>query len=127
MIRIKPSLCTGCRICSLVCSWTNFQENNPKRGRIRIRDRWPEAPEIQVCLGCRKRDCLAACPAGALSWEGHVVLDKDLCTLCGECVAACPVSGIGLDPATGEPLVCHTCEGEFPCVKWCPTGALFTG
>ncbi len=127
MVKTKPLLCTGCRICSLICAWTNFQENNPKRGRIRIRDRWPKAPGMYVCRSCQKRDCLTACQAGALTWDGHVVLDKDLCTRCGDCVEACPVEGIWLDPATGYPLVCHTCGGEYPCVKWCPAGALSVG
>jgi Fe-S-cluster-containing hydrogenase component 2 len=29
-----------------------------------------------------------------------------------------------LDPITHLPLVCDTCDGDFQCVRWCPTQAI---
>jgi Fe-S-cluster-containing hydrogenase component 2 len=29
-----------------------------------------------------------------------------------------------MDPVTNYPLVCDTCEGDFQCVRWCPTQAV---
>jgi len=29
-----------------------------------------------------------------------------------------------MDPTTELPLICDTCEGNFECVRWCPTQAV---
>lgn len=47
----------------------------------------------QACTLCG--ECVAACPWGALRQEGDcVVVDPELCTLCGACVKLCPVGAI---------------------------------
>ena len=55
------------------------------------------------------------------------------CTRCGECVSACPVSAIRIDPiaqeGAGYPYIevnehpCVLCDGQ-PCMPACPSGAL---
>lgn len=41
------------------------------------------------CAGCGI--CIARCKAGALSLDGTVRLDEELCTHCGSCLGPCPV------------------------------------
>jgi ferredoxin len=58
---------------------------------------------------------------------------RDTCSRCGDCVRACPVQAIQLDPAAREgagfPYIdtaiaaCVMCE-ELACMPACPTGAL---
>lgn len=95
-----------------------------KFARIHIEDAWPEIGGIHVCVACKERSCIEVCPEQALTWDGHVVLLKDKCTQCGECVTACPFGGVRTDPADGHPLICDTCDGDFSCVQICPTGAI---
>lgn len=124
MVKIHPSLCTECRICMQICSWTHFQEQTSKRARLSIVAEWPQTPDIHVCQACPDHDCIEACPNHALRWEGWVLLDEALCDGCGMCLAACPVGGVHMDPRTELPLICDTCQGEYQCVSWCPTQAL---
>jgi Fe-S-cluster-containing hydrogenase component 2 len=124
MFQLTPSRCTECQICMQVCAWAHFAQNNPKRSRLQIAARWPEEPSMRVCLACPERECMGACPTGALSWDGWVHLREDLCNGCGSCAEACPVQGIALDPSAPLPLVCDTCGGAFLCAKWCPTRAI---
>ncbi|MBN2808483.1 MAG: DUF362 domain-containing protein [Deltaproteobacteria bacterium] len=49
------------------------------------------------CVGCRQ--CLAWCPAGAISLNeesGKAVIDNDLCVGCGECIVICPQNAINI-------------------------------
>lgn len=124
MLLTKPALCTECRICQLICAWRHFGENNPRRARIWINEDWPDNPKMTVCRSCKNHDCVAACPEGALSWDGRVVLDESKCDRCGACFEACPVKGLNPDPDTDLPLSCDGCGGEYLCTKWCPTGAI---
>jgi Fe-S-cluster-containing hydrogenase component 2 len=124
MLRTKPSLCTECRICELICAFHHFGENNPRRARLRISSDWPESPRMSVCRGCKDHECVAACPHQALSFQDWVRLDQERCDGCGACVEACPVDGIRLDPKDNLPLVCDTCQGQYMCAAWCPTGAV---
>ena len=124
MLKLKSSRCTECEICMQICSWTHLGEFNTKRSRVVIEADWPETPTIRVCLDCKGRECVAACPTQALSWNQWIQLDPTRCDSCGACAEACPVRGIEMDPATRYPLVCDTCQGAFECVKWCPTQAI---
>ncbi len=46
-----------------------------------------------LCTGCGA--CIAACPAGAITFDGDFArIDADLCTGCGTCVDECPVGAI---------------------------------
>lgn len=57
----------------------------------------PAMPEInrEICTLCGQ--CVASCPHGAASLvAGQIVLDEDACDYCGDCEEICPVGAIGL-------------------------------
>ncbi|MHB1294285.1 MAG: ATP-binding protein [Anaerolineae bacterium] len=58
----------------------------------------PAKPEIdrERCTLCG--DCLAACPQGALrmSDQRELLLDESLCAYCGDCDDVCPMDAIAL-------------------------------
>ena len=64
-------------------------------------------------------------PPGAV--EEALFLER--CTLCGDCLPACPYGSIKKDPANGYPVIfanespCQLCD-DFPCVAACDTEAL---
>lgn len=124
MFKLKRSVCTNCRLCMIACtSAHNPGVQSVNLSRVHIEDNWPEASGINVCVPCKDHFCIAACPEDALSWDGHVVLDKEKCTSCGACVPVCPFGGVQSHP-DGSPLICDTCDGAYSCTQICPTKAI---
>lgn len=67
--------------CPLQCAWCH----NPESQAFHIQTTWQE----EKCLACG--DCLAACPAQALTLTPDgIVRDTDRCSNCGACAEACP-------------------------------------
>lgn len=75
-----------------------------------------------TCAQCRDYPCVKACGHGALKPDdrtGAVLVDREKCVSCGDCVKACPGKVMKLHPATRKALVCDLCGGEPECVKAC--------
>ncbi|MDP8215138.1 MAG: 4Fe-4S dicluster domain-containing protein [Candidatus Euphemobacter frigidus] len=124
---VIPELCSGCRICELVCAAKHFGVNNPKKSAIRVMVAYPH-PVIRmpiVCSQCKEPPCAEVCPVGALYRINDIVkLDPDLCISCYKCVEACPFGAIYAHQDCKEPIKCDLCGGDPECVKNCPKGAL---
>ncbi len=71
--------------CPLRCAWCHNPEGLSPR---------PELMWYDVrCIGVR--DCLAACPSGALELTPRGMwIDRTKCNVCGDCVRACPAGAL---------------------------------
>ncbi len=119
-----PKVCTGCRACEAICSFTHLDgETNPRKARIRVRlDLSHGQSEPVVCQQCNKPKCVQACPVDAFHQDPGLkipVIDSAKCDLCLACVEACPFGAISYDPEDRSLLVCDLCGGDPMCVKFC--------
>jgi pyruvate formate lyase activating enzyme len=80
--------------CPLRCAWCHNPEGLSPR---------PELVWYDVrCIAAR--DCLAACPAGALALTPRgLAIDRAHCDACGACAAACPAGALELIGRTWTP------------------------
>ena len=123
---VDSSLCRGCRICELACSYFAFGAFNPRRSRVRVTELEEFGLDFPiVCRQCVKCVCIAECPVeGALKRDPQtraVIVDRDKCIGCGVCVEACPFGAVSLDLEDGLANICNLCGGDPKCVKWCPS------
>ena len=77
------------------------------------------------CVQCEDYPCVEACPVEALSIDsktGAVLLHKEECPGCGQCVEACPGRVPHMHPEENFILICDLCDGDPQCVKVCQEG-----
>ncbi len=126
-LRSEFDLCTGCEACLLVCSNRAAGGYNPRRARMKVLSENENLVNRPlVCTQCENPFCMNTCPFDAINKDetsGVVLVDKEKCTGCGNCVAACPdgMIRLGVDKKADK---CDLCEGDPLCVKYCVPGAL---
>ncbi len=113
--------CIGCRSCQLACARFNYGSFSLKRSAIQIRTQYGLSTGFiaDICVACKDRDCMQACPTGAISARpaGGVLLDEKKCNGCKACAAACWVKYIVFDEERGKPIICKHCG---ICTLYCP-------
>jgi Fe-S-cluster-containing dehydrogenase component len=135
VIFADKALCSGCRICEMVCSDFNSRGRNASSlARIFIEKEYLKGDyQPKVCYQCADPPCLKACPVGALrvdSLQGTYarIIDERTCIGCQECIKACQQyfrpSRLRFDVQKQKTIKCHLCFGEPQCVKFCPLGVL---
>lgn len=131
--------CVGCNNCVLTCQAENGLPHNAFRSWIETETKgvYPHL-SMQIrsmrCQHCTDAPCVSNCPTGAsfVSLGGVVAVDRDLCTGCKACVAACPYDARYIHP-DGYADKCTFClhrveKGELPaCATGCPSRALVFG
>jgi Fe-S-cluster-containing hydrogenase component 2 len=117
-----PLRCSGCRRCEIVCSIHHEGRIWPEASRIRVFMLVPGVDIPHLCAQCGDYPCVSACPVKALSVNedtGAVVVDREKCIGCGQCIKACPGNIPFLHPGDGKATICDLCGGNPECVKVC--------
>ncbi|WP_018126105.1 4Fe-4S dicluster domain-containing protein [Desulfovibrio oxyclinae] len=140
---IDASKCIDCKGCMVSCKVANGVPEEHWRNWIKPTE--PQfgpgrRPSIRFqpggCMHCDKPTCVEACPTGATFKDketGEVVIDKDLCIGCGNCIPACPYDARYRNPVSRKADKCNYCPErraaglEPACVDTCPTKARVFG
>ena len=130
LIAVDYERCTGCRECEVVCSLYHFGECNPERSAIRVTRKEKNGLVLSlpiVCQQCEQASCLEACTTGAISKKsssGTIIVDRESCSGCGDCMEACPAGCIFLDSVYLIAVCCDLCDGQPQCVDMCHSHCL---
>ncbi|MGE4505442.1 MAG: 4Fe-4S dicluster domain-containing protein [Desulfovibrionaceae bacterium] len=137
-IKFNKDRCISCKACLVHCKQKNHlpvgvaqnkfecQLVADKNGKPTMKTKY------QPCLMCKKPECVAACPTGAMYQrdDGLVLVNLEICDGCGSCVEACPFDSPSLNPETGKVAKCDYCIDrvemglEPACVTGCTGKAL---
>ncbi|MFH1568092.1 MAG: 4Fe-4S dicluster domain-containing protein [Gemmatimonadota bacterium] len=137
--QIDLARCTGCLTCRIACRDRADLPDGVDWLRIEAQEggAFP-APTLTYrvvhCFHCAEPACVPACPEQGITRgaDGLVRLDREACTACGQCAAACPFGAIALGP-DGAATKCDGCPEEVAagweptCVRACPMRALGFG
>lgn len=120
-LHIQNSKCPpSCTSCIDACQKAHGDSAQPVIEKIDL----PEVgfSSILTCNQCSNADCLNACPTGAiaLSDQGAVTINADLCIGCYICNLVCPYGGIATDTQQHKSLKCDTCQSQPQCSAACP-------
>jgi Fe-S-cluster-containing dehydrogenase component len=117
--------CTGCEECVKACAEGHAGLSNCRI--LKVGNKFA----YFTCLQCKKPQCAAACPVGALVRKGEVVaFYQEECVGCKNCMEACPWGVPRFNFYVGTIGKCDLCwervaKGEKPfCVSACPNAAL---
>ncbi len=140
---IDSSKCIDCKGCMLACKVANNVPTGHWRNWIKVSDTdFSLGAKTRThfqpggCMHCDNPTCVHACPTGATYKDkntGEVVIDKDLCIGCGNCIPACPYGARFRHPLLKKADKCNYCperraNGLLPaCVDTCPTKARVFG
>lgn len=139
--------CIGCHTCSLACKVENRTPlgidwlrvitiggnhlDTPSGVYPDVAMHWVPA----ACMHCQNAPCEQACPTLAITRraDGIVLIDREKCNGCQDCLSACPYGAPQYNPKTGVVEKCTLCvhridEGQQPfCVAACVTEAFVFG
>ena len=114
----KENPCMACLSCVRACSEAFYKIFDESKSCIRITEK-NGAIKVNTCVQCGK--CMRTCQHGAISQNpktGVFMINKKLCTGCGECVAACPMKVMTMGETATKCIACGICA------KACPMGIL---
>lgn len=116
-IKVQKALCSGCRICEMVCSLFHTGTINPERSAIRIHkdDLGQGLMAPRVCRRCRRMKCLDGEDVKEAEEAKKFTWDRQRAEKC--------VFG-SLPVFQGEAYHCDLCGGNPWCVRVCTPGAL---
>ncbi len=139
-IKLNKDRCISCHACEVHCKVKNNVPQGIQLNKIIIsgpsvdkNGKLTYTMKYQPCFHCKKPECVAACPTGAMSIrdaDGLVYVRETLCDGCKSCMEACPWGVPQFNVLTGKILKCDYCmdridNGLNPaCVAGCTAHAL---
>lgn len=98
--------CIGCTSCQVTCKMENGVPIGGFRSRVEIQEdgEYPAAKRYflsKFCNQCDDAPCIQACPVKGATYkreDGIVMVNRDLCIGCGQCVPGCPYGARYLHP-----------------------------
>lgn len=140
-IMFDPDRCIGCQTCITSCKLTH--RLGPGQFRNDIVFTYSEASQrlgffYQLCQHCERPACVRSCGTWPRAIEkrgtdGVVVIHREYCVGCMNCVEACPFGMMSFEPLENKADKCDLCVGlidrikEPACVSHCPGYALSFG
>jgi len=124
-LTVDASICAGCRVCEMYCSYAHEMKFSPSLSRVTIIKEEKHGMDYPLfCRQCTNCTAVQSCPTNALQKvkEGTIQVNTDLCISCGQCAIKCKYNAVKM--TAGQPLICDLCEGDPICVKKCPTKAI---
>ncbi len=125
-VKAIPENCTGCMVCTLVCSMKHYNVINIHKSGIVIEKKGPTEDIPHICSHGNEcnYECIEACRFDALRKDknGVVYVVEENCTGCRLCERACPLNAIHIFQKMA--YKCDLCGGEPECVKYCSQNAL---
>jgi tetrathionate reductase subunit B len=113
---IDTQKCVGCHACEVACK----QEFKAPLGFFRTMTLYLDSgifPNVKreflpiMCRQCDDAFCQKACKNNAISKENGIVkIDETKCTGCADCVNACSIGAIYVNPFTNNAEKCNLCE-----------------
>lgn len=113
---IDTEKCVGCHACEVACK----QEFDAPLGFFRTVTLYLDSgtyPKVKreflplQCRQCHNASCMHACTKGAISVkQGIVLIDEQKCNGCGDCVKACNIGAIYVNPINKIAEKCNLCE-----------------
>lgn len=133
--------CVGCNACEVACKQEHGLPVGPRWIRV-----YPDSPReiegklqlryiVTHCLHCRRPPCKDACPVEAITKreDGIVLIDRELCIGCKDCIEACPLGVMQFDQEKGIAQKCDLCVARLDrglppaCVAACPSHCIHFG
>ena len=133
---VNSSICSGCRICEMVCSYHHegkFSSNLSRVTVIKIDKIGMDYPLL--CRQCPECQPEIICSTGSFSRgeNGIVNVQEKECIECNECIQACPFNAISFNSVENVAEKCNLCSHRIDsglkpfCVECCPTKAITFG
>jgi len=139
---IDLDLCVGCKACVSACKEQWDSGPGAARDWVHTYETGTRGKDLAVtfypglCMQCEDHPCTVDCPTGATRVDartGVVLVDRDACIGCGNCISNCPYGARHHDPVKNVVEKCNLCapfvaRGEEPaCVQTCPADCRIFG